>query len=105
MNNYKTSLGQSITQAVIQRNISKAKEIMVRTFKNDNGYIFCQFTGQSSGRIDIMHLISVDECKKSGRVELVWAQRNLRFGTREVHDNHDKKTHAEREQIFNDLNK
>ena len=104
MNSYKTSKGERVSQGVIDRNIRKAKEIKVREFKNDHGFIFCEFTQLSSGRIDIMHIISVDECKKSGWTELCWDQRNLRFGTRNIHNLHDKLEHAEREKIFNELN-
>ena len=105
MNTYSTSKGERITKAVIDRNIRKAKEIKKRTFKNINGYVYCEFTHKSSGtRIDIMHLISVDECQKMGMTELSWDQRNLRFGTRAIHNLFDKQTHEERIRAFEIMN-
>lgn len=105
INTFECENGSRVTKAVIDRNIRKAKEIKVRDFKNDHGFIHCEFTSQSSGtRIDIMHLISVDECQKSKRANLAWDQRNLRFGTRKIHNDFDKKPNCEREEIFKQLN-
>lgn len=106
INSYSCSNGTRVSKAVLDRNVRKAKEIKTRNYKNDHGFISCEFTGQSSGTyFDIMHIISVNEAQNSGRSELCWDQRNLRFGTREIHKNHDKKTSAERDEIFNELNK
>lgn len=105
INTFQCTNGARVSKGVINRNIRKAKEIKVREFKNDNGFIRCEFTDQSSGTyIDIMHIISVDECQKTGQTELSWCQSNLRFGTRAIHNNHDKKTNQEREIIYKQLN-
>ena len=105
INTYSCENGFRVTKAIIERNIRKAKENQTRKFKNDHGFIFCEFTEQSSGTyIDIMHIISVKECLASGRAKLSWDQRNLRFGTREYHNEFDRKSNKEREKVFNKLN-
>lgn len=105
INTYGCDNGNRVTKAIIDRNIRKAKENKTREFKNDHDFVYCEFTGQSSGTyIDIMHIISIKECLATGRANLCWDKRNLRFGTREYHNDFDKKSNLEREDIFNQLN-
>ena len=105
INTYGCENGMRVSKLIINRNIRKAKEIKTQQFRKDYDCIYCEFTGQSGGTyIDIMHIISVDECQKSGRANLAWDQKNLRFGTRDIHNKHDKKTSKEREEIYIELN-
>ena len=105
INTYSCDDGSRVVKSIIDRNIRKAKEIKTSEFLKDHDFIFCEFTGQSSGTfIDHMHIISVKECLATGRANLSWDQRNLRFGTREYHNEFDKKSNQEREKIFKKLN-
>ena len=101
MNSYKTSKGERITKGRIDRNIRKAKEIKVRTFKNDHGYYWCEKCGTSQGTIDISHIISVKYTQETGRTELAWDQKNLRFLCRDCHNKFDALTNQQREMLFN----
>ena len=106
MNHYKTSKGERVSQGTINRNIRKAKEIKFSNTIINKGFISCEFTGQNSSSeiIDTMHIISVDQCKKIGRVELSWDQRNLRYGSRSYHEKFDNQSHEKRIEIFETLN-
>ena len=105
INTYGCENGDRVSKAIIDRNIRKAKENKTREFKNDHGFIHCEFTGQSSGTyIDHMHIISVKECLATGRANLSWDKRNLRFGTREIHNDFDRKSNQDREEMFIQLN-
>jgi len=103
MNTYSTSKGERITEAKKQRNIRKAKEIKVREFKNDHGFIYCEDCGKSDGYIDISHTVSVKYCQETRRTELAWDQNNLKFRCRHDHNKHDALTNQEREGVFKGL--
>ena len=100
MNSFKTSSGERITKGRIDRNIRRAKEIKARTFKNDNAFIYCEKCEISQGAIDISHIISVKYCQETGRANLSWDQKNLRFLCRACHNKHDALPNKTREMIF-----
>ena len=96
MNTFRTSKGETITKAKIDRNVRKAKEIKLRQFKNDHGYFFCEACNHSFGRIDCSHTISVNECQNLGRAELAWDIKNIRLLCRLCHNKLDSKPSYER---------
>ena len=98
MNNFKTSLGETITKGKIDRNVTYAKKLKLKQFINDNGYKFCQDCGrnESGTIIDCSHTISVNECQNSGRSELAWDIKNLRLLCRNCHNKLDSKPSHER---------
>ncbi len=96
MNNFRTSLGETITKGKIDRNIRKAKEIKLRQFLNDNGFYFCEECKTSQGRIDCSHNISVNECQNSGRSELAWDINNIKLRCVPCHNKLDSKPSHER---------
>ena len=102
MNSYKTSKGERVSQGVIDRNIRKAKEIKVREFKNDHGFIFCEDCRKSSGRIDLSHTISIKYAKETGRTELCYDVNNLKFRCRNCHNILDSLRNSVRELIANE---
>ena len=104
MNTYLTSNGERIKQSIIDRNIRKAKEMKVADFVMGHGYVFCEVSKHSEGIIDISHIISVKYAKETGRTELCWDFRNMRFLSRTQHEILDAKTNLEREQIYIDWN-
>ena len=96
MNTYKTSSGERITKAKIIRNISYAKELKLKRFKNDHGYYFCEDCGISKGRIDCSHTISVKHAQDTGRTELAWDLENIILRCRPCHNKLDSKPNHER---------
>ena len=100
MNTYKTSKGDRLTKGKIDRNIRFAKEIKLRDFKNDNGFIFCESCGISVGQMDCSHTISVKYAQETGRTELAYDQNNIRILCRSCHNILDSKTNQERELIY-----
>ena len=100
MNHYRTSDGQSITKATIDRNVHKAKEKKLRRQLDDAGYYFCEDCARFGcpdnvdeaelRRLDCSHDISVDECQKSGKSELAWSLENITIRCRHHHKIKDK---------------
>lgn len=100
-NSYFTSRGIKQSSAAIDRLISKAKAIKIEEMENEFGYIFCEDCAKEIPKdkdlndmdlkiIDCSHEISVDECKKSGRVELAYSVENIIMRCRYHHRKHDK---------------
>jgi len=90
MTTYKTSLGERVSKAEIDRKVKAAKKIKLEIQLEEHGYNFCEETGQSSGTyFDCAHIISVDECQKSGRAELAWSLDNIKILARKVHQKKD----------------
>jgi len=106
MNTYKTSDGKRVSQAMIDRKVRLAKDIKRMEFELSHGYVYCEITmlNESNTIIDVSHIISVKYAKETGRTELCWDFRNLRFLSRIQHEKHDAKTNLEREQIYIDWN-
>jgi len=90
MNSYKTSTGERIKQSTIDRKIRKAKALKLYQQKEDEGYNFCEVCGVTSGTyLDCSHIVSVRECKASGKSELAWDVNNITILCRQHHKNKD----------------
>lgn len=86
MNTYSTSSGQRYKKSAIDRRVRTAKEMKLQSQLDEHGYNFCEVTGRSRGEhLDCSHIISVDECQKSGRTELAWDLNNIEILCRTEH--------------------
>lgn len=92
MNYFKTSTGKRVSKATIDRKVRAAKAVKLDMQKHAYGFNFCEDCKRngSGTRLDCSHEISVDECQKSGRVELAWSVYNIKIRCRECHQKHDK---------------
>jgi len=91
MNSYSCSDGTRLKQSVIDRLITKAKAEKIRQFVDDNGYIFCEECGISSGTyLDCSHDISVKKAKEIGKTELCFDVNNITILCRKHHKDRDK---------------
>lgn len=87
MNRYKTSSGEWITKAQIDRNTRDAKTQLIANQYQEHGYNFCitclgkpipESANDMECRIlDCAHIISVKECQEIGRAELCWDLNNM----------------------------
>lgn len=90
-NTYSDSLGNRYTQTQIDRLIHEAKQRKMDAFIEEHGYVFCEDCKENTCvPIDMSHNISVDEAKKTGRVEMCWDVSNLTLRGRRCHQIHDK---------------
>lgn len=91
MNHYKTSTGERISKATIDRRVREAKARVLEQQKEQYGYNFCEdcFKNGSNTRLDCSHDISVDECQKTGRAELAWDIYNITVRCRDCHQKKD----------------
>jgi hypothetical protein len=100
MNYYKTSDGNRISKAVIDRRVREAKKIKLQDQLNGYGYNFCTECAEN-GRpesanqmelsiLDCAHIIPVDECQKTGISELAWALYNIDIKCRFHHKRKDR---------------
>jgi hypothetical protein len=97
MNYYKQSDGTRISKQQIDRNVTRAKGLKVQNQLNGHGWNFCEKcqageipSANDEHRIlDCAHIISVDECQKTGRSELAWDLDNIRILCRYHHKQHD----------------
>jgi len=91
MNFYKTSTGERVSKSVIDRKVRQAKEAKLEKQFLEDGYNHCEECGQSTGTyFDCAHIISVDECQKSGRSELSWDENNINILCRRCHQKKDR---------------
>lgn len=91
MGSYKTSSGDRIDQAQLDRYIRGAKAKKIEDFKDDHGYVFCEDCKRSDVfPIDCSHDISVNEAKNSGRAELCYDVNNITLRCRKCHQKWDK---------------
>ena len=98
MNTYRTSNGERITKAKIDRNIRKAKEIKY----NSCAAVRCETCGafHFDNTIDNSHIISVKYAQETGRSELSWSQDNIIYQCRKCHIELENKGNIERENIY-----
>ena len=92
MNTYSTSTGERLTTPQIDSKVRKAKEKKIRTFIDDNGYVFCESCGvnASNTRIDCSHDISVKVAKETGRADQCYNVKNITLLCRKCHQIKDK---------------
>ena len=90
-NSYITSTGERILKTVIDSRIRKAKAEVLDIQMRDYSYNFCEICQRSSGtRFDVSHIVSTDECQKSGFTEKAWQVSNLEVLCRNCHQRRDK---------------
>lgn len=86
MNHFRTSDGDKVTKAEIDRNVRKAKAQKLANYTEEHGYIFCEDCGRNDCLpVDCSHDISVSECQNSGRSELAWDVENITLRGRKCH--------------------
>jgi len=90
MNYHHTSDGNRISKDEIDRNIRKAKAEKIRLHVEEFSYICCTTCGRNDCKpVDCAHIISVNECQKSGHAELAWDLDNIVLEGRECHKKRD----------------
>ena len=91
MNSYRNSSGNRIPKSTIDSKIAKAKTQKRKDQYLAHGFNFCEECGinDRSSIIDVSHVISTDECQKSGRSELAWDLDNLTMLCRRCHQKRD----------------
>ena len=91
MNHYRTSTGERISKLEIDKRVRQAKKEKLQEQFEKYGYNFCEECLRNDDKpIDCSHVISVDECQKSGRSELAWDKDNIRILGRKCHKIYDK---------------
>lgn len=97
------SNGEHISKSKADRRISIAKQQFKEDFLDKHGYFFCErYKGnqyQNAG-IAVSHIISVDECQKTGRAELAWDARNMEMLCNKAHLEYESNKHQFREAWF-----
>ena len=92
MNHYRTSTGERVSKATIDRKIRQAKFEKLQEQMVAFGYNFCEDCkrNETDTYLDCSHNISVDQCQKSGRAELAWDVQNITILCRDCHKKKDK---------------
>ncbi len=91
MTTYRTSDGERVSKAQIDRNIRIAKEAKLAIQDAEYGYHFCEECQRSTGvRLDCSHIESVKTSQDNGRSEKAWDTDNIRILCRLCHQKHDK---------------
>ena len=86
MGTYKCSDGSKVTQAQIDRNIRKAKELLIQSCIDRYGYVYCQKCKQNDCKpVDCSHNKSIRQCKNEGKTELCWSLNNMELIGRNCH--------------------
>jgi len=78
MSRYPMSNGMYIKKTTIDSNVRKAKAIKLDNQLEEHGYNFCETCKLNDCKpVTNAHIISVDECQKTGRAELAWDLDNI----------------------------
>jgi len=80
MNTVKLSDGTKIGRNTFDARVFRAKKVMKENFIHNHGYLYCIECGKNQNgceRIAASHLISVDECVKSGQSEIAYDLKNM----------------------------
>lgn len=89
MGTYKTSDGERVSKATIDKKVREAKEKVIASQLEEHGYNYCVVCGKSGARLDCSHVIGVYDCEKRGMVELAWSPENIEILCRECHQKRD----------------
>jgi hypothetical protein len=90
MNHFKMSDGTRISKVEIDRRVKEAKQQKLADQLEAEGYNFCQTCHRNDDvPIDCAHIISVDECQKTGHSEWSWDLENIAIEGRECHKKRD----------------
>jgi len=96
MNTYKTSTGKRLTKSQIDRRIRNSKERFLEEFLEEKGYHYCQNCGETDSYLGCSHIVSVDECQKSGKTEIAWDTNNYELLCHKCHDKHERLAKTEK---------
>jgi hypothetical protein len=106
MNTYQTSTGERVTKSVIDRKVREAKKMKLQSQIRNRGFNYCEVTGLTRGQyLDCSHIISVDQCQKSGRSEIAWDLDNIQVLCRSEHIRIETMSHDEREALYWEMKK
>jgi len=99
MNYYKTSNGERVSKAVIDRRVRNAKKQLLENQLSMYDYNFCEECKEYPEEqkdtleykiLDCSHIESADSCQKHRRSEKAWDLDNIRILCRFHHRKHDK---------------
>ena len=99
MGTWGLSNGSRLQNSVIDSRIRKAKE---KKRKELDYSRCCEVCDTNQGYIDQSHIISVKECKESGRSELAYTVDNLEQLCRKHHEEVEALSKHDREKRFNE---
>lgn len=78
MSKYMQSNGLYIKKSILDRKTREAKAVVLENQRDDIGYNVCITCERNDCKpVTCAHLISVDECQKTGRAELAWDIENI----------------------------
>ncbi|NQU54090.1 MAG: hypothetical protein HQ522_16295 [Bacteroidetes bacterium] len=90
MGTFKTTTGEKITKAAIDRKVRAAKQEKINQMIETYGYVFCEDCNRNDCTpVDCSHDKSVDWCQKNGCVELAWDVDNITMLGRKHHQKKD----------------
>lgn len=91
MNKYRLSSGEFISKSSLDNKVRKAKEEKLNQHFDEHGYYFCTTCEKNTCiPITCAHIISVDECQKTGSAELAWDLDNIVIEGMKCHKKRDK---------------
>jgi hypothetical protein len=89
-NHYHCSDGRVVSKSYINRMVTKAKRQVLADQIEQIGHNVCTRCFRNDCiPVDCMHLVSVDECQKSGRTEFSWDPENIVPAGRNCHNIYD----------------
>ena len=72
------SSGDRVKKSILDRKVRKAKAQVLQNQLDKEGYNFCTTCKRNDCKpVTCAHIVSVDECQKSGRSELAWDINNI----------------------------
>jgi len=88
---YSTSTGKRLTTSQIETRITYAKGLLLQNQLDEHGYNFCTTCKRNDCKpITCAHIITVKECKESGRAELAYDVENMTPEGLPCHQKRDK---------------
>ena len=95
-NTYRTSSGERITQAQLDKRIKDCKTLI-----SQSRLPVCTGTGKTDEVLDMDHTLSVDMCKRIGKSELAYDPYNIVISSRTAHNIWEKGTIEQRMKLLN----
>ena|GEM_PF-1219128 len=90
-NHVRCSDGTTVARTYMERMIHKSKKAVLDSQVEEIGYNVCTICHRNDCiPVTCMHLVSVDECLKSGKAELSWDPKNIvpaGMGCHAIYDN------------------
>lgn len=89
-NRYRTSTGEFVTKAFIDRMVRIAKALKLDVQREEYGYNFCTVCKRNDCLpLDCAHTESVDSCQKNGYAEKAYDTNNIEIVGRRCHQKQD----------------